>query len=437
MDGGSMSRPECRKRQLSLQNRTIRELLERGKIKELNVLGDRKASSGELGLEDFRLGSVEDILQAVLKSSKTVGEEPLLVLDSWDSLANKLEPLEKIKAEQALLVIAEANKAKLLFVSEENALTNTDYVVDAVVQLEDDVFQERRIRRIVWKKLRGSRIPQRSYLYTLEGGKFTILENAHVPWPEPLKGKGAFPFRKAHDEYHFSTGSDDLDDFLRGGFKRGSLVLLELGKHVGDYWHVPIARSIESNFLANGGCTLILPMGNVPPTLVKEEFTAFFDKKTLEANLRIGHSNPESERDRCFVRLAGGRNPATSLRETRTVIRTKVLEMKSSGGAKDEKHCFYFIGMDMLENLFPVEDLASTGSNLASGMKHSGDLAMVASRQGSSLLDELMNVCDVHLKLEEVDNALLLYSVKPRSELFHVEYDYTSGCSKIKLIRVV
>jgi KaiC/GvpD/RAD55 family RecA-like ATPase len=411
--------------QLSLQNQTVGNLVKRGLVKEINLQMEVDQAQ-ELHFADFRLASAEDILQAVITSSKESPVEPLIVLDSWDTIGKKLDPLEKMKTEQSLLVIAEASHARLLFVSEEIGLTSTDYIVDAVVQLEDTVFESRRLRQIIWKKLRGSSIPQRSYLYSLEGGKFNVLDDSFLPWPEHFESSVFAPIKDG--PFYYSSGSADLDCFLGGGFRRGSLVLLELGRHLGDYWHVPIARSIEANFIANNGCTLIVPLGNVPPKIIKEEFQTLFDKRVVDNSLRIVHRN-SGEKDQCFVKL-----PRGSLQTMQRAIISNIRGMKG----KRNRPCFYFMGFELIESaLTEGRNSIAMGSMLAQGMKYSGDLTLLVVREGSPMMNETMNSCDVHLKLDDVDNTLLLYSVKPRSELYHVKYDYAAGCPKICLIPVV
>lgn len=411
-------------RQLSLQNPTVGDLVGKGLVKEIDI--ESKLEDGaKLNFADFRLASVQDILQSVITCSRN-SSEPLIVLDSWDTIAKKLDPLEKMRTEQSLLVIAEASHAKLLFVSEEIGLTSTDYIVDAVVQLEDTVFEGRRLRQIIWKKLRGSCIPQRSYLYSLQGGSFNVLKDDFIPWPEHIERGSFSPIRDG--PFYYSSGSEDLDSFLGGGFRRGSLVLLEIGKHLGDYWHVPIARSIEANFISNKGCTLILPLGNVAPRMVKDEFSSLFDEKILNRSIRIVHRD-SSDEDQCFIKLPNG--------STRTITKSLTNKIRILKGAEN-RPCFYFVGMDMMESLMNNgRSNSALGSLMAMGMKYTGDLTLVAIREGSSMMGEMMNACDMHLKLDDVDNTFLLYSMKPRSELHHVKYDYSKGCPKICLVPVV
>jgi KaiC/GvpD/RAD55 family RecA-like ATPase len=410
--------------QLSLQNPTVDKLLKEGLVKEISIQQD--FNQGSFNFADFRLAAVEDILQAIISSSSGAPSEPLIVLDSWDTIAKKLDLVEKMRTEQSLLVIAEANHARLLFVSEEIGLTSTDYIVDAVVQLEDTIFEGRRLRQIIWKKLRGSSIPQRSYLYSLDGGRFNVLEDSFVPWPEPF---GTNSFRALPDgPFYYSSGSKELDAFLGGGFRRGSLVLIELGKHLGDYWHVPIVRSVEMNFIANDGCTVVIPMGNFPPEMIKEEFLRFFSGKVLRNSLRIVHRNSR-ETDPCFLKLASASVDSRASRLTRNIRAMK---------GRQNRPCCYFVGSDMIEGLLgDAASMKSVGPTLSQGMKYTGDLTLLAVREGSPMINEMMNSCDLHLKLDDVDNTLLLYSVKPRSELYHVKYDYGEGCPGIGLVPVV
>ncbi|MFI5420611.1 MAG: RAD55 family ATPase [Nitrososphaerales archaeon] len=147
------------------QNRQLRDLVERGVIASLSM-SEYTEKSSNYKFEDFRLASIEDVLMSILARPATK-DESLIVLDSWDSIAGKLESKDRMKTEQSLLVIAEANKVKLVFVSEEENMSASDYFVDAVIKLEDLERDGMRVRQIVWKKLRGSRIPRRSSLYTL------------------------------------------------------------------------------------------------------------------------------------------------------------------------------------------------------------------------------------------------------------------------------
>jgi hypothetical protein len=62
---------------------------------------------------------------------------------------------------------------------------------------------------------------------------------------------------------------------------------------------------------------------------------------------------------------------------------------------------------------------------------------LIAVKHGSGLLRDLNNSCDVHIKLEELDRTLVMHSVKPPSELYHVYYDYGLGYPQVRLNAIV
>ena len=406
--------------QLETHKPELRSLLK--KSKEGSKDGGKRQN---LSFQDLRLSVVEDILQAIMESSEKVGPESLIVLDSWDALSMKLEPTERMRVEQSLLAIAEASKAKLLFVSEEISLGTSDYFVDAVIQLEDGVHHGHRLRRMVWKKLRGSEISQRSFLYTLKGGKFSILENTNVLWPEEYQSREFKPI--THGSIRYSTGSEDLDRFLGGGFRKGSSILLELDNHIGSNWHVPLVQSLEKNFLANDCATVIIPTDNRSPMFVKDELARYFPKNVLASSLRIICNDMPGD-DPCFLKM-----DPDSVENAQELLSLQIQSLK---GPKN-RPIFYFIGIDSVESMFGEAGMDLLGLSFGRSMKFTGDLTISAIKTGSTMLGQFVNTIDMHLKLEEVDGTMIMHSKKPPSELYQVEYEYSSGYPNVILQPIV
>jgi len=406
------------------QNPQLRELAKRGLVSSVSM-SEANDKPKSFKFEDYRLASIEDVLISILGRSKDANGDLLIVLDSWDSIVNKLDAAERMKTEQSLLVIAEANNVKLIFVSEDERLTASDYFVDAVVKLEDDLMEGMRVRRLVWKKLRGTRIPHRSSLYTLEGGRVTIFD------PTTTKFVGEFASKKfqpiQNSELRFSSGSRDLDDFLGGGYRRGSTVILELDNRIGGNWHVPLVVSSEMNFLANGYAMFILPSGNRPPQTIKENLLPYFSEEVLRKSLRVAQYNIGAK-DPCFVKL-----DVSSIDETGERVRNAIREIKT----EENRPCIFFVGMDTVRSSVGQEMVDPLGVGLTEMVRRAGDLAIYTVKTGSSLARDLNNACDLHLKLEELDRTLVMHSLKPPSELYHIHYDYSVGYGRIKLSPIV
>jgi KaiC/GvpD/RAD55 family RecA-like ATPase len=408
------------------QNPQLRELARRGLVSSVSMSeGGEKPKS--IKFEDYRLASIEDVLISILgRPKESSNGELLIVLDSWDSIVNKLDATERMKTEQSLLVISEANNVKLIFVSEEERLTASDYFVDAVVKLEDDTMEGMRVRRLVWKKLRGTRIPHRSSLYTLEGGRVTIFD------PTTVKFVGEYPTTKftpiPNSRFRYSSGSKDMDEFLSGGYRKGSNIIIEMDNRIGATWHVPLVMSSELNFIANGCAMFILPAGNRPAQAIKENLLPYFPEETLRKSLRIAQYNIGGASDECFVKL-----DPISIKETSERVKAAIHEIKG----EENRPCIFFVGMDTVRTSVGQEMLDPLGINMTEFVRRNGDLAIYSVKFGSSLIRDLNNTCDLHLKLEELDRTLVMRSLKPPSELYHVEYDYSAGYGQVKLRSIV
>ncbi len=104
---------------------------------------------------------------------------------------------------------------------------------------------------------------------------------------------------------------------------------------------------------------------------------------------------------------------------------------------ESKKPCIFFIGMDTVQSANAREIIDPLGFGLTEMVRRNSDLAIISLKTGSTLQMELNNRCDMHLKLEEFDRTLVLHSVKPPSELYHMEYDYTPGYGQVKLRAIV
>ena len=228
-------------------------------VKELIVRDeDGGGQSAPIKMEDSRLATAVRVVQYLVQLEKRA-ETRLIVLDSWDAIASEIPSVERLKTEKSLLVIAEARNSKLAFISEESQQTSLNYLVDAVVELKRELHDGAVVRTLELKKLRGSPILNPNALFTLFGARFREFEP--VP-PHPVRFVKMEDFQPIkHDANFFSTGLRDLDERYSGGFRRGSVNLLEFGENLNPSVHNGSYNIIASNFIMNGGCALVVPGG--------------------------------------------------------------------------------------------------------------------------------------------------------------------------------
>jgi KaiC/GvpD/RAD55 family RecA-like ATPase len=394
---------------------------------------ERKTASAkrkkDARFEDARLGTAAMAIESVLNAMSGPGaEEPLVVLDSWDTMARELDGVERLKAEKTLLTLADAKKASLVFVSEEPSSTTVDYATDAVVTLRDETRDGRRARRIEWNKLRGSEIPQKFNLFSLHDARFTLFTPAETRPPPGYKPKRFQPIKNPPDLY--STGSRDLDALLGGGMKRGLRMLLELGRHVGSDWHLPLMVGMSCNFILNGCCYMSIPTLGVTPERVKEARSGHLPVETLGSSLRIGHFGETQSTDRCFFQM----DPSSASKSFEASW--KATEEVRAGGGGERRACLMIIGMDRVEATFGNEALGPLFARGAIMTEGYGDAAVFVVKQSTKSKDMLADITDAHLKLDEIDGAPVIYAMKPPSGIYHLEYDYGRGYPSVGLTPV-
>ena len=398
----------------------VRALLKEGKVTVAKRVTRAK-------FEDIVLADAATVIESVLKSiSKS--KEPLVVLDSWDTIAKELDRVERMKTEKALVAMADAQKARLVFISEEPSSTSVDYAVDAIITLKDEMHDGRRVRRMEWNKLRGSDIPQKSYLFSLFGARFNLFNHMETKLPQGYKPRLFRPIKNSNGLY--STGSKDLDALLGGGMKKGSRILLELGKYLGSDWHLPLMSSISCNFLLNGGCNALIPTSGLIPESAKESRAGHLPKQIVENSLRIGHFGDTSSDDPCFFKL-----DPNSISKTYDMFFKEAERIRSHPGDDSgaRRHCLFGVGVDRLEAIFGDEVLGQYYPRGAAATRLGGDVAILIAKHSTKSNDKLADLVDAYLKLDEIDGALVIYALKPPSRIYHVQYDYGRGYPDVRL----
>lgn len=405
-------------------NPILASLYKSGKIFEVNEPKEHLKGQEKYSFDDQRFSDPQNLLSALIAGVDRISE-PMLILDSWDAIANRTERIERLKTEQTLEFLSSSRKAKLVFLSEEPTMTTTDYLVDAVVTLKNSIYEGRRIRSMEWNKLRGSPIQHWTSLYTLDEGRFTIFPRESTSWTAQSMPK---PFRSMpHKEDYYSTGSEDLDAFLGGGLRKGSQILFEFGKNVSSSSFNYTSTMIRCNFLANNGCTLTIPSPGVTANRIKESVSRYLPEPTVESSLRLGYFDVYDS-DACFFALD---------RTSSSKSLDLVMEVAEKIKGRENRPCLFSYGAETLSNEYCEEDAFRFAESLGQRSRHFGDVVFVVSRFESPLLRDLSSIVDVHVKLDEIDGTLVIHCMKPWSQLFHVNNDHSLGYPHVRLVPIV
>ena len=407
------------------QYRPFASLIEQGEVVIYQPPTTQKAKVGTLEYEQVRQGKqVSDMAQKVAEIAND-RNKPLIILDSWNSFARELDDKDLAKAENDLLTTVDKSQQKIVFVSEGLELTSVDYLVDAIVALHDNEHEGRRVRRIEWIKLRGKEIPQKMYLFTLANGEFRTLPKTQEPFtPTNFIAQKFKPI--PHSTERYSTGSRDFDVFL-GGLRRGGVVLLEFGRTISSRIHLPLTTVIRCNFLAQGGCSVTIPSGEVPPDKIRRDAYPYLGKEAVESSLSVAHFET-TPADPWFIKLYG-----KSFENDQQIFWQKTNELK----AGLDKPCFIYMGIDTIEYTYEDLDIMSPLMTAIQNVREYRDVMMFGVKPGSQVKQKLSDVSDLHMKIDEVEGASILYLLKPPSGLMHLTYDSSKGYPTVKLTPIV
>jgi KaiC/GvpD/RAD55 family RecA-like ATPase len=140
-------------------------------------------TEGEPGPDLRALFLPPEVLEAWSQTSPKL--PTLVILDSWDAIVERhvgtsgasdsslptREEVERIAVAQMT-----AGPVFVVFVAERREAGQLEYLVDGVVSMGREVHDQRTERWLHIDKLRGTRIVEPSYPFTLEGGRFRCLE---------------------------------------------------------------------------------------------------------------------------------------------------------------------------------------------------------------------------------------------------------------------
>ena len=204
-------------------------------------------------------------------------QSSIVVIDSWNSLVERYlatppgpravsEVPDRDEIERLLLSRMARVTTHLVLVMEEEASSHLDYLVDGIGVTRRETFEQRLERWLQLPKLRGIRVDNASYPFTLEGAQFTAV----TPTPSQLRlGRlGYDPEPDPVPGFLWPGSRAFAEAFGRLPLRR--LTLLEYDDSLSDFIRLVLAIPILLSVLSQGGRALAL----LPPSVLPEDFHA-------------------------------------------------------------------------------------------------------------------------------------------------------------------
>ncbi len=344
-------------------------------------------------------------------------ERPLVILDSWEGIADYVPQEARMKVEQSLMAVLEDTQARMILVSERPETDTTlDQLADAIIVLHQKLIEDRRVREMEIRKLRGIPIRQERYLFTLAGGRLQYLEPFQFTLPEHTS-----MFRPLENTpTHMSTGSRDIDALLGGGVPRGSTVLLEIRGEVPFEGQVYVPLTALLNFLATNNAVMAFPYSDYDPMRARLFVTQFMPEDVYNTNMRVF----TTDRVEDPVAIKFSLNPTEDFE--------KWLDTYSSYKAQG-KTIWMLMALDTVENFYGqgVMNFLATVAGRAAVNK---DIQSIVARPNLELTQKVANISQIHLVLTQRWGTLILYGVKPRTGFYGLQFTFDHGYPEFELM---
>nr|MDO8133396.1 gas vesicle protein GvpD [Candidatus Njordarchaeum guaymaensis] len=386
-----------------------------------------------LDLATLREGGAPTVLQTILDKVERTGAKRL-VMDSYSALSLAFD--RKLDARviiQTILgkVVRHLGCTTILVVEipfgENHVGTGVEeFIADGVIKLGADVLDGRLLRTLEVVKLRGTRLAERKLLFTLEGGIKVLPPFRVFPVDKPQR------FRPIPDPPgRFSTGSEQLDRILGGGYPIFSTVLFEVESGVTTVQSQLVLAQTVRNFMAKGRTGIMIPSSGVDYKVLKPQaLRVGFTEEEVNRQLRICILRSSETAKEPYLVALDGENIEQDNQRISELEDDRMKETKQplvSATAYDPRIAIY--GLDAAMKMAMIE---------AARVRQKGNLAITVLRPGYGAASVILGeVVDVHLKIAERHGAVVLYGIKPRTNLYVVEMDTSRGYSVPKLTSVV
>ncbi|MBS7249606.1 MAG: hypothetical protein KIH08_03285 [Candidatus Freyarchaeota archaeon] len=339
-------------------------------------------------------------------------EDSLIILDSLEGIQSLLG--ENIYYE--LFELQRETGSRLILVSEYEERKELDYMVDGLILLRRVGSADNFLRELQIIKLRGTCLKLNTYSFTLFGGVFRHFEPLQLPTISEKKAFQPLP----DTESHFSTGSKDLDEVLGGGYRKGSTVLLEVGKNISREAYFQMVVPTVLNFLSKGKWVMVVPSLGTSRETVLSALSNLIQEEGLN---RINIIEKKWGLEKLY-------------KSRQNLLEDFYYQFEEIFKKIEPESHFATFGLDSLLVEFEG-NLAEVLEAILYGVQKKRLLALFTINYGTEGIDKIANMIDYHLKIENKGGVLIFNSLKPKSTPHVVEVDYAQGYPQLELIPLV
>lgn len=354
---------------------------------------------------DARLDEPSSMFERITNQLMDVGS-PMIIIDTWDAISYFMDKEAIMNNARVLQTWRERARAKMIFISDNPQDTTFDVLVDGVVDLSQRYHEDRLLRDITITKMRGIKINNPSYKFTLNRGAFRSFE-PYSPSDFVLQQapKTMQKNRPVLEGQIVKSGNDEMDEAIGGGFPLKTTASINVGPNVN--WKAALAflSQMVSNFVADGSSVLCK--------------CSAIEKEYISDRVKAYLAHPKAD---VGITFTGCQNSKTQKAQMPKII-------KATRVKNPNKLLLSIIFSNTVPKITPQE---------LNEVRQSSDLTIIVNVDpGEDERNILSRYSDVCISFLDINGTLFLQSDMPWSHLFAVTIEKSAGSTNIKLEPVV
>jgi KaiC/GvpD/RAD55 family RecA-like ATPase len=379
-------------------------------------------------LESLKLKDLPDFLK-ILFLKTDIKNPGTIIVDSWDAIAalgeTQWNKKETLLANYILDLVRQKNY-NLVIILETEQESYLDYLVDGIISLDNPFFEsDKKFRELHLFKLRGVKINQPSYLFTLNNGRFTCFPPSQffrfkiperIPVIEDKNSK-------------ISTGIPNFDRILDGGLQSGRIFLIEIHPYLGTANAFFMMPTFIQFGLHDRGVIGLPPPGR----LYKPE---------LDLLKQVINNNDFFERFIRIIQISEGESIPPNIISIDTATHQEFFDcvlnfVDELDPSKEKRPYFIIISVDYIPKKFNLSEVVPDTTRIINQLKRTGQIFYLTAMEGNPYIDALKNEVDAHFSIDQINGKPVFYGKNPRTNLFAIDYTNSEGFYDVNLVPIV
>jgi len=187
-----------------------------------------------------------------------------------------------------------------------------------------------------------------------------------------------------------------------------------------------LLRIINANFINQGGSSFIVPFSAVSSDSVAESLRPLVGDDTLNQRVRIAEYNRDLLRKKWRVQLSG------KVMDDFMLFSNILKELETASSS-----LILSIDFDKIVQVYG-DDLMLPGlANMGATMRDAGAAILAVASEPNKILEAFLRTADYYLKVESINDTMVIYGVKPFTNVHGIEFTFDKGYPSLRLTEIV